>query len=89
MKIYKFSSSHCGPCRMVKPIWDKISTQFPTVKFIEFVVDKEPEASPYVDKFRVNGVPAFIITDDNDNVLHTWHGFTPEKKFVEELNKFI
>lgn len=89
MKIYKFSSSHCGPCRMVKPVWDKVAVKYPEIKFIEFVVDKEPEALPYVDKFHVNSVPGFIITDDDDNVLHQWSGFTPEKKFDEELSKFF
>lgn len=73
---------------MVKPIWDKVEPKYPDIKFIEFVVDKDPNSLEYVNKFKANSVPFFVLTDDEDNVLTTWTGFTPEKRFADEFAKY-
>uniref|UniRef100_A0A7S3DKY3 Thioredoxin domain-containing protein n=1 Tax=Palpitomonas bilix TaxID=652834 RepID=A0A7S3DKY3_9EUKA len=51
-----FSASWCGPCRMIGPVFEAMSTKHPTVRFLKVDVD---ECDELAGEYRVQGVPAF------------------------------
>lgn len=88
IKVYKFSTSTCGPCRMVKPIWDKIvqKNPIPGVKdYIEIVIDNDDCGLKYAQQFEVTRVPTIVITDENDTVLERLSGAFSESFLTNKI----
>ena len=57
-----FWAPWCGPCRLVGPILDKISSEYTTkLEFSKLNVD---EAQEIAAKFDVRGIPCMIIFKD-------------------------
>ena len=54
-KFLLFSSSTCGPCRMMKPAWERIVEKYkkdPETEFMSFIVDQDNSAMPYVKRLK-------------------------------------
>lgn len=85
-KIFKISSTTCGPCRQLK----KELEGFSIVPVIE--VDADDECNDDIlNRYNVRGVPTLIFVDENLNLLDRISGFvtkqTVENKIKELNNK--
>lgn len=38
--VVDFSATWCGPCKMISPVFEKLSTQFPAITFVKIDVDE-------------------------------------------------
>jgi len=56
--LVKFSATWCAPCKASQPVFEKLSTQFGSVKFVTVDVDS---GSAIANKYTVRGIPAFIF----------------------------
>ena len=64
--LVDFWAPWCGPCRLVGPILDKISSEYTTkLEFSKLNVD---EAQEIAAKFDVRGIPCMIIFKDGKEV---------------------
>jgi len=61
--LVDFSAEWCGPCQMLKPIFDELSKEVEKVKFLTVDIDKEKELSM---KYGVRGVPCLILFKNGD-----------------------
>lgn len=82
MKIVKFGSRTCGPCKVQH---DRMQgCKYP---FEEIDVEEQEDV---IEKYGIRGIPVTAILDDDGNLLHKWTGLVDlkviEDKF-EELNK--
>jgi thioredoxin 1 len=59
--IVMFTATWCGPCRIMKPEFDRQSMEHGTVTFASVDVDRNPELA---DRFRVTAVPTFFAMVD-------------------------
>jgi thioredoxin 1 len=60
--ILYFTATWCPPCKMIKPVYEKISSDHPEVKFGKVDVDDNQEASM---NHEIQAVPTFIVFKDN------------------------
>lgn len=56
--LVDFFAPWCGPCKMLAPLLDEISKEFPIVKFLKMNVDENPQTA---QNYGINGVPTMII----------------------------
>ena len=64
--LVDFWAPWCGPCRLVGPILDKVSSEYTTkLVFSKLNVD---EAQEIAAKFDVRGIPCMIIFKDGKEV---------------------
>lgn len=57
--IIKFSSSYCGPCKVIAPIYQQYATQYSaTIVFAEVDVDDSPDIA---SAFDISCMPTFKV----------------------------
>ena len=81
--IIKLSMTSCIPCQQLKPIFDEVVGNLTDIKVVEIDVEEHPEIT---SKYKVRGVPAVIVTDENDNILAMKSG-TMSKEQLTNLIK--
>ena len=74
--VVKFATTTCPPCKMLKPIFEKLSTNvdLENVVFIAADANEHPQAYEY----GVSSVPTLLFFNGNE-VLGQNVGFVPEK----------
>jgi thioredoxin 1 len=56
--LVDFWAPRCGPCRMLRPILDKLARELSDVGFVAVDVDREPELA---ERFGVGAIPALVL----------------------------
>ncbi|RYH05115.1 thioredoxin [archaeon] len=62
-KVLYFTASWCPPCRMIAPIFQKMSTEFSDVKFVKIDIDEYGDAA---SAFNIRSVPTFVFMKDSE-----------------------
>jgi thioredoxin 1 len=84
MSIMYFSAAWCGPCKMFKPIVQKVSQDVGT--YVNYVdVDQNPDL---VKKHSISSVPTIVITDANGNQVFRQSGVIPTDQLINAFSKF-
>ena len=82
--IVKFATTTCPPCKMLKPVFEKLSTQkdLENIVFIAADANTHPQAGEY----GVSSVPTLLFFKGSD-VLGQNVGFVPEQPLHDFLKK--
>ena len=70
--LVDFSAEWCGPCQLLKPIFDELSKEIKEIKFVKVDVDEEKELAL---KYGVRGVPCLILFKKNMDVKNDPQNF--------------
>mmetsp|Transcript_5439 Transcript_5439/g.11097 ORF Transcript_5439/g.11097 Transcript_5439/m.11097 type:complete len:147 (-) Transcript_5439:218-658(-) len=62
--IIDFSTTWCGPCKVMEPKFVAMSDEYPGAVFVKVIGDSSPDASKLMKREGVRSVPAF----------HFWKG---------------
>lgn len=82
MKVFYFSASFCGPCKMFRPIVERVSRELGIhVNYI----DAEQNISA-TQNFGINSVPTIIVTDLTDNILYRKTGASSYEELYRALS---
>ncbi len=65
MTVVDFSATWCMPCRMLKPILEKVEEQFKDVKFYSLDID---ESEDVAKRYRIFSVPSVLCFKDGKKV---------------------
>ena len=81
-----FWAPWCGPCKMVAPVMEELSTQYSgKVKFVKVNVDENPIVS---NKYEISSIPTVMLFKEG-KVLETIVGFRPKSDFENTISKHI
>jgi len=60
-----FHAQWCGPCKMVAPVFARLASSFPTIKFLKVDVDA---LSGVAATFSVSAMPTFVVLREGKSV---------------------
>ena len=81
MKLIEFFATWCGPCKLQKPIVEKVTRDLGIeVELVD--VDEFPEIA---EKYGIKSVPVIIVLEQNDSVKKKLLGFHTEAKLKAAL----
>merc|ERR1712071_195803 len=82
--ILYFTATWCPPCKKIKPIYEQMSDEFPSVAFGKVDVDDNQDAA--LD-FDISAVPTFVLFE-GEKATAKFSGADPNKlkQYVTELH---
>ncbi|MEK4029943.1 thioredoxin [Pseudobacillus sp. FSL P4-0506] len=83
--VIKFGAPWCGPCKMIAPVLDNLSTSMENVSFGDVNID---ESGMLAEKFNIMSVPTILIFK-NGSVAKQSLGFSPEDKLKDLISKYL
>lgn len=66
--VVDFSTTWCGPCKLVLPKFEELSEKYPDIVFAKCIGDSSTEASALMKREGVRSVPTFHIWKDGAKV---------------------
>ncbi len=81
--LVDFFATWCGPCKMLGPVLEELSTEMTDVKFVKVDVDDNPELA---EKFGIMSIPSVFLFK-NGEVAGSFLGLQSKenvKAFIEE-----
>ena len=86
IEIKKFEADWCGPCRMLKPTFQKLEESFGnSVKFSYINVDESQDEAA---KYSIRSIPAVVIVKDGAEV-NRLVGVQSEMAYSNALNDIL
>ena len=59
MVVIDYSTTWCGPCKVIAPKFDELSDKYPQAVFVKVIGDASPDASKLMKREGVRSVPSF------------------------------
>lgn len=81
--VVDFFADWCGPCKMLSPILEKLSTVNSAVEFYKINIDENPAIS---DEFEVQSIPNIVIFK-NGQAVDRSIGFKSEQQLQEIIDR--
>ena len=84
MKVYKFYSQGCGPCKVVDKNLKEVGVKYTAIN----IMNESEYASPdddynLLEQFNIRNVPTLVITDDEGNIKDKFVGVVTVTKLKE------
>jgi thioredoxin 1 len=84
-----FHADWCVICQAIKPTVNALEKQYDAkVKIVRLNVDA-PEASRYVQKYRVRGTPTFVFFDRHGKVAASTAGWPGEQQVTQAFDRLV
>jgi thioredoxin 1 len=84
--LVDFWAAWCGPCKMIAPLLDELSTEYAgRIKICKVDVDTSPETAA---KFNVRGIPTLLVFK-NGTVEATKVGALSKAQLVEFVDSIL
>lgn len=81
--IIDFSAVWCGPCKMMKPIFEKLAAEYTgRFNFVSIDVDENPDLA---EKYQIQSIPAFVFLDEEGKETNRITGAIPESELRNEI----
>jgi len=85
VSVIKFATTTCPPCKMLKPIFEKLGKEDEEMKDVIFIAADANE-HPQAYQYQVSSVPT-ILFYKGEEVLGQNVGFVPEKALKDFIKK--
>ncbi|MBP9817354.1 thioredoxin [Candidatus Shapirobacteria bacterium] len=81
MVLVDFWAEWCGPCKMLSPLLDEISTENPDLKVVKVDADTEIDLA---NNYNINSLPTVLVFD-NGKLIKTIVGFRQKSEYLNAL----
>ena len=79
--VIDFHATWCGPCKVLSPILEELSSEVDGVEFVKLDVDQHPQIA---GQNQVMGVPTVVILKDGE-VKDRFVGVQPKEVIKEKI----
>ena len=84
--VIDFWAPWCGPCQMMGPVFEELSSEFKgKLQFAKVNVDDE---SIIASKFGIQGIPSLVVLKNGEEIGRIV-GFNPKETLKHKLNSFL
>merc|ERR1712232_1391658 len=66
--VVDYSTTWCGPCKVIAPKFDEFSDKYPNAVFLKVVGDASPDASKLMKREGVRSVPSFHYFKNGEKI---------------------
>ncbi len=73
----------CGPCMMLKPMFEELSGEYMDVAFAKLDVDRN---TTIASEYRIMSIPTLLVFK-NGVLIDTWIGAMPKPMLKEKINE--
>lgn len=80
--LVDFFATWCGPCRMLSPVLEELSSDRLDVKIVKIDVDECPNLAR---SFGVMSIPTLLLFKDGKEVAKE-NGFMPKEALIDWIN---
>lgn len=93
IKVMKFSSTWCGPCKVLAPIFDKISNMedFKDIDFFAYDIENDENGVELVEQYQIRNIPTIVIANEDGYPIKKIIGLVGETEIInlikEEMKK--
>lgn len=85
--LIDFSATWCGPCKMMKPIFNELEQTYDDrMNFVTIDVDENPELSR---QYNVTAVPTFVFLDKEGKIVNVMTGAMEQSVLENQINRMI
>ena len=81
LAVLDFWAVWCGPCMMLKPVFEELSQEMPQVKFCKLDVDEERELAM---QYGIESIPTLLFFKDG-KVIHKLVGLRGKDELRAEI----
>ena len=80
--LVDFFATWCGPCKMLSPVLEELSSEYSDVNFVKVDVDEENELAA---KYGIMSIPTIYLLKDGEVVARTggYQAKAQMKQFIE------
>lgn len=91
VQIIKFSSEWCGPCKVMAPIFKKISKmdEFKDIEFIAYDIEEDEKGVELVEEFHIRNVPTIVIVGKNGEPIRKIIGLVQEQELINIIKDTV
>ena len=84
--IVDFWAEGCGPCKMMAPVFDELSTEYEgRLKFVKLSTEHHPNLASAND---VSGIPCLVIFNEGEEVDRIV-GFNPKPQLKQKIDEIM
>lgn len=84
-KVIKFGALWCNPCKLMHPVFEKISEKLSTDKLSFSEIDVDDDTEDLSSKYGIRNIPAILVIDEDDKVLGRFVGAMSEESLEEKI----
>jgi thioredoxin 1 len=87
--VYDFYTSYCAPCKVIKPIFEAVATEYKGKVDMERIDAEDPKNKALVDKYDATSYPLIVFVDANGKRTGDFNRKVAKKELVERVEKLL
>ena len=63
--LVDFNADWCGPCRMLRPILDEVSSELDSIEIVSVNIDEEESLA---EEYAVSSIPCLVVLENGKEI---------------------